>query len=113
MLSIWTVATFHYLGLNWIYHHTKLMELSPVEVPHLNIRRQSRILGIGCAVALMIACVFYWIMTAFIVNDPLWEANIKLKCPDFFSKHYDTIDRFYHGYTLGSFGQIGYLVGAY
>lgn len=73
MLSIWTVATFHYLGLNWIYHHTKLMELSPAEVPHLNIRRQSRILGIGCAIALMIACVFYWIMTAFINNDPLWE----------------------------------------
>lgn len=63
-------------------------------------------------VAFAIGAIFYYAEVATIVNDPVWENEIKDKCPDLINV-YQTMERIGCGDIYASFGKVGYLIGAY
>ena len=69
------------------------------------------VLGVSCS-ALMVALTVYWLSNE-PEKEPVWEMNIRQKCPDYFTMEDHTIERFYSGRIMASFGLIGYLAGAY
>ena len=81
--------------------------------PNLSLSRNMVVLFSTVGVLLLLGTCCYLISIVTIEYDPVWNQNIKEKCPDFFDTCDGDLQRFYADYTFSSFGQISYLCGAY
>ena len=67
-----------------IFTHVRRLHLGQNNVQELPITKNILIVFGASSLALFFGLVTYWICDAKIVNDPVWEENVKEKCPDMY-----------------------------
>ena len=82
MLSIWTVVTFYQMLMPRIFTHVRRLHLGQNNAQDLPITKNILIVFGASSLALLVGLMTYWICDAKVVNDPVWEENVREKCPD-------------------------------
>lgn len=113
LLGVWTVLNMQTFAKKAIFEHTERLHRGQIQAPDEPLCRYFAIASGSCLLALVVGMGSCWIYGASHETNMVWEQNVMSKCSDDFIGPKNTIDRFFRGYILVGFGQIGYLLGAY
>jgi len=104
LISVWSVVSFNYLVKDRTLRHVRRLHRGKTNQPDVPVKRSLLIVIAVCVVALVGGIGSYLLATRYVENDPVWEANIRAKCPNFFAEDDHTIEFFYTGQILETFG---------
>ena len=76
--------TFYHMLMPRIFTHVRRLHLGKSNAPGQPITKNILIVFCASSVALLLGLLAYWICDTKVVNDPIWEENIKQKCPDMY-----------------------------
>ena len=67
-----------------IFTHVKRLHLGQTNVQDLPITANILMVFAASSLAILFGLITYWICDAKVVNEPVWEENVREKCPDMY-----------------------------
>ena len=67
-----------------IFTHVKRLHLGQTNAQDLPITANILMVFAASSLAILFGLITYWICDAKVVNEPVWEENVREKCPDMY-----------------------------
>ena len=112
LLAVWSFSFIHTMLMIPTIDHVRDLHQGKTLKPDLLVKRNFAIFMSTSTCVLLIGIAIYLVIVNTVTDESVWQVNVTNKCPDFIKSSTD-LDRFYYDYSLASFGQVGYLIGAY